>query len=106
MDVLVIFLFFCSSNNFINVEYFYICDAFNNTECIVYIDWVVENNELGGIWKNEIIVYYQGLFYNLPDETEENHANPHKGSLCLRQNSKWMASKYRQPSVVDEDYMS
>jgi len=81
MGVLLIFLFFCSSNNFINVEYFYVCDALNNTGCIVFNDWVVENNELGGIWKNEIMACYQVLSYNLPDETEEIHADLHKGSL-------------------------
>jgi len=89
------FLILCSSNNFINVEYFYICDALNNTGCIVYNDWVVENNELGGMWKNEIISYYQALYYNLPDETEKNHADLHKGSLYSSQNSKWVSSKYR-----------
>jgi len=73
---------------------------------IVYNGWVVENYELGGIWKNEIIAYYQVLSYNLPDETEENHGDLHKGSLYSSQNSKWLASKYRQPSVVDEDYTS
>jgi hypothetical protein len=97
MDVLLIFSFFCSSNNFIHVEYFYIyvIDALNNTGCMVYNDWVVENNELGGMWKNEIIAYHQVLFYNLLDETEKNHADRHKGSLYSSQNSNWMASKYR-----------
>jgi hypothetical protein len=71
------------------------CDALNNTGCIVYNDWVVENNELGGMWKNEIIAYYQVLFYNLLDETEEIHADLHKGSLYPSQNSNCMASKYR-----------
>ena len=62
-----------------------ICDALNNTGCIVYDDWLVENNELGGMRKNEIIAYYQVLFYNLLDETEENHADCHKGSLYSSQ---------------------
>jgi hypothetical protein len=88
MRVLLIFLLFCSSNNFINIEYFYICDALNKTGCIVYKDWVVENNELGGIWKNEIIANYQALSCNLPDETEENHADLHRGSLYSSQNLK------------------
>jgi len=88
MCILLIFLLFYSNNNFINIEYFYICDALYNTGCIVYNDRVVENNELGGIWKNEIIANYQVLSYNLPDETEENHADLHNGSLYSSQNSK------------------
>ena len=95
MGVLLTFLLFCSSNNFINVEYFSICDALNDTGCIVYNDWVVESDELGGIWKNEIVAYYQVLSCNLPDDTEQNHADLRKGSLYSSQNSKSMASKYR-----------
>jgi len=55
-------------------QYFYIYAALNNTDCIGYNDWVVENNELGGIWKNEVIAYYQVLSHNLPDENEEIYA--------------------------------
>jgi hypothetical protein len=55
---------------------------------------VAEINELKGIWKNEIIAYYQVLSCNLPDEAEEYHADLHKGSLYLSQNLKLMASKY------------